>query len=348
MIDVSDELLFFFSALGSFNGLVLGLYFLFFAKPRHISSRFLGALLLMVSIRTGKSVIFHFNPDLAFIYLQLGLTACFFIGPFLYFYVKSIKEPEGNVVSTWKYHMVILILVIGTIGFVYPFETNIDLWRPYIIDFIYVTWYGYIFASAYVMRDTIGNLFQKGYKLSSLDIWLLTILFGNLIMVTSYYAMSFTFYLAGALTFSFIFYLLVLFLFFNRKNKSVIFNGERKYADKKIAAAEAKQLMKQLNLLINNEEIYKNPNLKLSDVAGRLNILPHKLSQLLNDNMGKSFTIFINEFRVAKAKELIQSNKRIKLEALGYDCGFNSKSTFYSTFKKIVGTTPSKFKESFS
>ena len=63
-MNVSDEMLFFFSALGSFNGLVLGFYFLFFAKPYHISSRFLGALLLMISIRTGKSVIFHFNPDL--------------------------------------------------------------------------------------------------------------------------------------------------------------------------------------------------------------------------------------------------------------------------------------------
>ena len=347
-MNVSGELLFFFSALCAFNGLVLGFYFLFFAKPRHISSRFLGTLLLMISIRTGKSVIFYFNPDLAYIYLQLGLTACFFIGPFLYFYIKSIKKPDGSITSDWKYHLMILIPIIGITGFLYPFETRPELWRPYIIRSIYFLWYLYIFASAYTMRGTIKNLFKKAHTLTSLDIWLLTILLGNLIIVTAYSIMSFTFYLAGALTFSFIFYLLFLFMFFDRKKKSVLFKGEPKYADKKIEKAEATHLIEQLTLLINNDEIYKDPKLKLPDVATRLNILPHKLSQLLNDNMGKSFTVFINEFRVAKAKELIKANGKIKLEALGYDCGFNSKSTFYSAFKRIVGTTPSKFKESFS
>lgn len=347
-MNVSGEMLFFFSALGAFNGLVMGFYFLFFAKPRHISSRFLGVLLLMLSIRIGKSVIFHFDYDLAFIYLQLGLTACFFIGPFLYFYIKSILEPEGNITTVWKYHLMVLIPIISIVGFLYPFETNIDLWRPHIIKFIYIVWYGYIFASAFVMRNTIKNLFRKGDKMSSMDIWLLSILLGNFILVTTYYTVNITFYLAGALTFSFIFYLLALFIFFNKKNKSVLFNGERKYGAKKIDEAEAELLIERLIKLINTDEIYKNPNLKLLDVAAQLNIIPHKLSQLLNDNMGKSFTIFINEFRVAKAKELIQNNGRIKLEAVGYDCGFNSKSTFYSAFKKIVGTTPAKFKESFS
>ncbi len=347
-MNVSDELLFFFSALGAFNGLVFGLYFLFFARPKHISNRFLGGLLLMMSIRIGKSVIFYFNDDLAFIYLQLGLTACFFIGPFLYFYVKSVIEPEGNIHKIWKYHLMVLIPIIGIVGFLYPFETNIDLWRPYIINAIYIVWYIYIFASAYVMRGTIRNLFKKEYKMSSLDIWLLSILLGNLIIVTAYYWCSFVNYLAGALAFSFMFYLLALFVFFNKKKKPILFNGVQKYADKRIKETEANSLILKLRQLVQTEELYKNPNLKLSDVATQLNILPHKLSQLLNDNMGISFTAFINEFRIAKAKELIKENERIKLEAVGYDCGFNSKSTFYSSFKKIVGTTPAKFKESFS
>ena len=238
-MNVSDELLFFFSALGAFNGLVFGLYLLFFARPKHISNRFLGVLLLMMSIRIGKSVIFYFNPDLAFIYLQLGLTACFFIGPFLYFYVKSVIEPEGNIREIWKYHIMVLILIIGTIGLLYPFETHIDLWRPYIINFIYIVWYIYIFASAYVLRDTIRNFFKKGYRISSMDIWLLSIVLGNLIIVTAYYWCSFVTYIAGALTFSFIFYLLALFVFFKGKKKSILFNEVQKYADKRIEETEA-------------------------------------------------------------------------------------------------------------
>ena len=54
-----------------------------------ISNYFLGALLLVLSIRTSKSVFFYFNDDLAGLYIHIGLIACFFIGPALYFYLKE-------------------------------------------------------------------------------------------------------------------------------------------------------------------------------------------------------------------------------------------------------------------
>ena len=58
-----------------------------------------------------------------------------------------------------------------------------------------------------------------------------------------------------------------------------------------------------------------------------------------------NFTIFVNEYRINQAKELIVTDKHLKLESIGYACGFNSKSTFYSAFKKITGMTPAQFKE---
>jgi AraC-like DNA-binding protein len=48
---------------------------------------------------------------------------------------------------------------------------------------------------------------------------------------------------------------------------------------------------------MDSEELYKNPNLKLSDLASRMNISAHQLSQLLNDNLGKSFSTYINEYQ---------------------------------------------------
>jgi len=106
----------------------------------------------MLSVRVGKSVIFYFNDDLAFIYLQLGLSACFFIGPFLYFYIRSMVAPESNIGTTWKYHIGILLPVIILVGYLYPFEHNVKLWRPYIIKSIYLQWLAYILVSAYTMR----------------------------------------------------------------------------------------------------------------------------------------------------------------------------------------------------
>ncbi|MBS9464262.1 AraC family transcriptional regulator [Flagellimonas sp. 389] len=343
-MELSNTLLFFFSALGAFNGLVLSMYFIWFAKPKRIATKFLGFLLLMMSVRIGKSVVFYFKPDLAFIYLQLGLSACFFIGPFLFFYTKSVIEVNSHIAKTWKYHILILLPLIGIVGYLYPFKTNIDLWRPYIIYSIYTQWFIYIVASGWVLRNTLKTVINNPSKASSFEIWVLSVFGGNIIICSAYYFTSFTHYLAGALTFSFLFYLLSLLLFLNRKKNTVFFIQPQKYVDKKIEASQAENLFERLDTLMAENELYKNANLKSSDVAQKLQISVHQLSQLLNDNAGKSFPLFINEYRIEKALQMLTESEHLTLESIGYECGFNSKSTFYTSFKKIMGTTPAKYK----
>lgn len=346
-MEFSDELLFFFSALGVFNALLISFYFFFVKKPKNISNFFLGLLLLMLAIRVGKSVFYYFNDDLDQIFIKVGLAACILIGPALYFYIKSCIQPDSKI-RFWKLHFLVLLTASILIGFLFP-ETH----DPWIIGgiswmtIIYMIWVGYIFASGWVMRGTIAKIFNKNEKLSDFDFWVLSVFVGNLIIWIAYKTCSYTSYIVGALSFSFIFYLLFLLIHF-RRTKGAIFSKSLKYSNKKIEDAEAENLSAQLDHLMENEKIYTNTDLKLSDVARKMNILPHTLSQLINDNLGKSFTLLINEYRVQEAKNLIQSNTRIKLEAVGYDCGFNSKSTFYSAFKKITNTTPAKYKESIS
>ena len=347
-MNVSDELLFFFSALGVFNALLISFYFFFFKKPKSVSNFFLGLLLLMLAIRVGKSVFFYFNDDLSQIFIKFGLAACILIGPALYFYMKSCVQSDSKT-RYWPLHFLVLLALSILIGFSFP-ETH----DPWIIgrslswmEIIYMVWLGYIIASGRVIRSTIIKIFNNDEKLSDFDFWVLSVFIGNLIIWIVYKTCSYTSYIVGALSFSFIFYLFFLLIHF-RRTKGAIFNPSLKYSNKKIEAAEAENLTTQLNDLMEKEKIFTNPDLKLSVVAGKMNILPHTLSQLINDNLGKSFTSLINEYRVQEAKDLIQSNTHIKLEAVGYDCGFNSKSTFYSVFKKITKTTPAKYKESIS
>lgn len=344
-MELNQTLLFFFSALGAFNGLCLGIHFLFLAKPNHISNKFFGALLLMMSFRIGKSVIFYFKPDLAFIYLQIGLTACFFIGPFLYFYIKSVIEPQSNIHRNWKYHILLLLPLILVVGFLYPFETNIQLWRPYIIYGIYLQWFLYIMATGWILRRELKKLFGNPKKLDIQNIWLLSILLGNLIICAAYYFTNYTSYILGALTFSFLFYILLMLLFINKRKNVNLFVSSQKYADKRISDDEADKLIERLNHLMEVDEPFKNANIKSSDLAKKLQITVHQLSQLLNDNLGKSFPVYINEHRIGKAQQMIETHSNITLETIGYECGFNSKSTFYTSFKKLSGTTPAKYKE---
>ena len=343
-MDYSRELLFFFSALGAFNGGILGLYFLFVAKPKHISNYFLGALLLALSIRIGKSVFFHFNEDLAFDYLQFGLTACFFIGPSLYFYFKSVTQPNDKTLDRWKYHYLTMAIIALGVGYVYPFEENIELWRCTFITGIYYQWLAYSIGSVYLLKDVFRNFIKSKDKQNSVEFWLISILIGNFIIWAGYFYAHYTSYIVGALSFSFILYLIVLLLFFNKKKDFILFRKQPKYGAKKISPSEASILLEKLEHLMQEQELYKNPNLKLPDVAKKLNILSHRLSQLINDNLEKSFTLFINEYRVKAAQKMLRTNDQFSLDAIGYECGFNSKSTFYSAFKKMTGTTPAKYK----
>ncbi|MGK0364553.1 MAG: AraC-like DNA-binding protein [Saprospiraceae bacterium] len=343
-MEVSRELLFFFSALGAFNGLLMSFYFLFFARPKHTSNYFLGAFLLSMSVRIGKSVFFYFNSQLSVTYLQIGLTGCLLIGPFLFFYLKSILKPESNINRNWWHHGVILFPMMAVIFTMYSEGEDFSLWRRRIVLGIYCTWLAYSILAGFTARELLHKIFTPKAKLTNIEIWMASIFIGNTFIWGAYFFAGFMSYILGALLFSFFLYLLILLLFFAKKKDSIIFQNGKKNSP--IPNAEADRLMLQLKELMTAKELYKNPNLKLADMASELQVLPHTISKILNEHHGYNFSHFLNEYRIEQAKELILSNQDYTFEGIGYDSGFNSKSTFFATFKKFTGTTPAKFKKS--
>jgi len=91
------------------------------------------------------------------------------------------------------------------------------------------------------------------------------------------------------------------------------------------------------------EKLYTNPNLNLRTLAIDLAIKEKELSRIIN--VQTNFYQLINSLRVTEFKSLIQSPKAAQLSLLGlaYESGFSSKSTFYSTFKKLEGMTPKQY-----
>lgn len=344
-MDVSRELLFFFSALGAFNGLILGFYFIFFRKQKHISNFFLGMLLIMLSVRIGKSVFLYFNDSISYIFIQFGLGACTLIGPFLYFYLHSLIVQDSNIIKSWFYHVVAIIAIYTIVCVIYPYNNFYDSWQAFIIPTIYYEWLFYIILAGFLMKSTFKNIFSRATKISDFDYWILSVFIGCSIIWVAYKTYFYASYIVGALSFSFIFYLIVLLVIFNRKRASILFNRQPKYSDKKIDSTEAQALTQRLREIMEQKELFRDARLKLPEVAKKLDVQLYVLSQLLNDNLKKSFPVFVNEYRIKAAKEMILVNKNFTLEGIGKECGFNSNSTFYSTFKKITGTTPAQYKK---
>ena len=93
------------------------------------------------------------------------------------------------------------------------------------------------------------------------------------------------------------------------------------------------------------EKLFRDPDINLHSLSKKLEFTPNRLSQFLNEKMGINFNQYINRLRVQEAKEQLVCNEHLTIEAIGYESGFKSKSTFFAQFKKIVGTTPALYKK---
>ena len=150
-----NQLLFFFSALGAFNGFLLSIYFAVNAKKKIFANYFLALLLLVLSIRIIKSVFFYFNPQLSNIFIQIGLSACILIGPFLFLYLKSYSNQEK---SNWTIHTIPFIIGITILGIFYPYIEHRKIWSNWIVTGIYFQWLIYIIASFKYLKPIFKKL----------------------------------------------------------------------------------------------------------------------------------------------------------------------------------------------
>ncbi|MDT7832428.1 helix-turn-helix domain-containing protein [Flavobacteriaceae bacterium S356] len=342
-----NPIIFFLSSLGVFNGFLVSMYFLFLEKRKRTQNRLFGFLVLMLTIRIGKSVYSLFSETKDLLIMQIGLSACFLIGVSLFYYLKSSVENRKNIPTTWKIHLLSLLSMVVIVGIIKPYRSNIEFWRSFVI-FIYTVWGAYILISAYILKNIFLKIFNKEVKCTTSELWLVAVFIGNLLIYLAYLIGYFWLYLIGTLTFSVVFYGLFFFFMFKKNRETIFKDIPKKYESKKIETHEAERLITKLHEAMKQKQFHRNTNIKLNDIALHLHISSHKLSQLLNDNLGKSFALFINECRIEEAKKLLKENNTFTLEAIGFEAGFSSKSTFYATFKKIVGQTPSEYKKLYS
>jgi AraC-like DNA-binding protein len=120
----------------------------------------------------------------------------------------------------------------------------------------------------------------------------------------------------------------------------------RKYAKSGLSSETAATYVEELSRLMENEKCYRDSELTLSQLANKLNITPHNLSEVLNTQLELNFFDVINRYRVeeVKAKLTDGAYAHVKILALAFDAGFNSKTAFNTIFKNMTGCTPSEYR----
>ncbi|NQZ78439.1 MAG: AraC family transcriptional regulator, partial [Ekhidna sp.] len=124
-------------------------------------------------------------------------------------------------------------------------------------------------------------------------------------------------------------------------------DSPKKYANSSLSEQYAKDLFKQINELFLIEKIYHNPDLKVQDIAKKLGVTNHNVSQVLNEVAGKSFYDFVNHHRLNYFKEQLvdPEKRRYTILALGMESGFNSKASINRVFKQQIGITPGEYQQ---
>jgi len=132
-----------------------------------------------------------------------------------------------------------------------------------------------------------------------------------------------------------------------------LINTRQLLSDQVIPAAKAVQPSKMdykveiIDKAMSDKKIYLESNVNLERFAELVGLKPRDISAILKMHYQSNFFEFINRYRVEEAKRLLLSPeyKDETILEIIYKSGFNSPSAFHRFFKRMVGITPTEFRQ---
>ncbi|MGV6815689.1 MAG: helix-turn-helix domain-containing protein [Thiotrichales bacterium] len=120
-----------------------------------------------------------------------------------------------------------------------------------------------------------------------------------------------------------------------------------KYQNSSMSSDISEMLLEELQQRMQRDKPFLDNKLSLPQLADLMGISINHLSQCINEHLDQNFFEFVNSYRIEEAKMRLrdEQHKRDNILTVAMDSGFNSKSAFYSAFKKQTGVTPSQFRQ---
>ncbi|WP_210330474.1 helix-turn-helix domain-containing protein [Aliikangiella sp. G2MR2-5] len=118
------------------------------------------------------------------------------------------------------------------------------------------------------------------------------------------------------------------------------------YSNSTLNNVDIENAKEKLEKLMQKSNIYQNENLNLSSLAEAMELSGHQLSELINTQFGASFSQYLREVRVERAKYLLKSEPKSSILSISMETGFKSQSNFYAAFKELTGQSPGSYRKS--
>ena len=118
-----------------------------------------------------------------------------------------------------------------------------------------------------------------------------------------------------------------------------------KYEKSGLTQEQAIEIKEKIKCAFEDDKIYKDNHVGLNALSQHIDRDRYKVSQVINEYLTQNFYSLLNHYRIREAKDLLASDSKISVKSVMYEVGFNSKTSFYSAFKKETGLSPNDFRD---
>jgi AraC-like DNA-binding protein len=365
--------------IGTFEAIFL-LLLLLGKKNKSVPDYLLGVIFVLYAISIG-SVYLELqnaknNPAYSAI-TNISWIFLFLHGPALWFYIKSLSEHEFRFKPLYLLHFIpfIFFSVFQYYNFIsltltekVSFLEN-DVFKELVsykitVLAIGVSTISYNIWALNLIRRRRDKLMQQYSKIEDIDLgWLRALTVAALICYSvnvALFNLDMIFHFASYKSLMFLTNsfatVYVLFLgFFGLRQGNIFIDSLRVTGETAVRSGNGKNtspvistddvFIKTLIRNMEEKQPYLDPEITISRLSELLDVKIEFLSEVLNTRLNQNFFDFINKYRIEefKIQSILKANSHLSIMGIAYNCGFNSKASFYRAFRKFEGTSPSEY-----
>lgn len=335
-----DILTFTLSSLSAFGVLLsIGLA-VYFPKAQTQTSQFsnvlLSILVLTASFRVVKPLLLVY-AELPQWLDRLARTSMAVSAPLLLLYIQAVLGKKQAINRRDCLHFLVPLIYLLLPFLDQPFNRTLYAFLL-VQNVVYVVFCIYTIARDYKKQNTLV------YR------WIV-LLTTAMSMIIGCYVFAFLydgsiFFLCKSSTFAYSSLITLLTLSVLSKKFIFAIPKAEKYKNSKLSAEKVEALYQQVANTVVTQQLYLDADLTLQKLAEIVGFTPREISQVINLQTQTNFSDWINDFRIAAAKQKIGSKeyRDQKIAAIAFDSGFNTLSSFNAVFKNKTGYTPTEYR----